>query len=98
MNSHCPRAGLDTHVMPEHPPPRIEVHDDLILRWADLDDTELIASAVGESLEHLGPWMSWATAGTADLDEQRKRRVEMAQQTAAGTDYMYLVLGEGGSM
>jgi RimJ/RimL family protein N-acetyltransferase len=85
--------------MPEHPPRRIEVHDDLILRWADLDDAELIASAVGESLEHLGPWMSWATADAADLEEQRKRRVEMAEQIAAGTDYMYLVLaGEGGSM
>jgi RimJ/RimL family protein N-acetyltransferase len=85
--------------MPEHPPRRIEVHDDLILRWADLDDAELIASAVGESLEHLRPWMSWATADAADLEEQRKRRVEMSEQAAAGTDYMYLVLaGEGGSL
>ena len=93
------RAGLDTHEMPEHPPRQIAVHEDLILRWADLDDTGLIASAVGESLKHLGPWMSWATTDAADLEEQRKRRVEMAEQTAAGTDYMYLVLaGEHGSM
>ena len=85
--------------MPEHPPSHIEVHDDLILRWAELDDTELIASAVGESLEHLGPWMSWATVEAADLEKQRKLRVEMAEQARAGTDYMYLVLaGERGSL
>jgi RimJ/RimL family protein N-acetyltransferase len=85
--------------MPEHPPRRIDVHDDLILRWADLEDAELIASTVGDSLEHLGPWMSWATEDAADLEQQRRLRVEMAEQTAAGTDYVYLVLvGEGGPM
>lgn len=94
-----PGSGLDTHAVPEHPPRRIDVRDDLVIRWADLDDAEVIAAVVGESLEHLGPWMSWATGDAADLVEQRKRRVEMAEQTAAGTDYMYLVLaGVGGSM
>jgi RimJ/RimL family protein N-acetyltransferase len=77
--------------MPVHPPSHIACGE-LVLRWAALEDAELISQAVAESLDHLSPWMSWATSEAADLEEQCKRRAELTAQTAAGTDYMYLVL------
>lgn len=82
--------------MPEHPPSTIVVSDRLLLRWPELEDAEMIAQAVGESLHHLSPWMPWATPQAAEIDEQRKRRAEQQSATEAGTEYMYLLLSAEG--
>ena len=79
--------------MPEHPPSSLLVEHRLVLRWPELADAEMIAATVGESLEHLAAWMPWATAQSADVEQQRKRQTERLAQTTAGTDYMYLILG-----
>ncbi|HEY6762068.1 MAG TPA: VOC family protein, partial [Baekduia sp.] len=38
-----------------------------------VDDADAIAAAVGDSLEHLKPWMPWADAQSADVMFQRGR-------------------------
>ena len=46
-----------------------------------VDDADAIARAVGESLEHLKPWMPWADARSADADVP----AEPAPRPAAAT-------------
>ena len=60
------------------PPERIELDDGIVVRWVTVDDAEAIARAVGESLEHLKPWMPWADAALG------RRRVPA--RTAPRTD------------
>lgn len=92
------QARANTDRVPEHPAHSIVVSDRLRLRWPHLDDAELLASVVADSLFHLSPWMPWATPQAADVDEQRKRRAELLAQSEAGTDYMYLLLSPEGAV
>ena len=43
------------------------------MRRAAAGDAEMAARAVAESLEHLRPWMPWATAEATDPAFQRER-------------------------
>jgi RimJ/RimL family protein N-acetyltransferase len=54
-------------------PPRLDLDRDAYLRWLTEEDAEVVATAVGESLEHLKPWMPWAGVESADPDFQRRR-------------------------
>lgn len=76
-----------------HPPERVEL-DGLTLRFARLDDAEQIAEAVRSSLEHLVPWMPWATPEAGTVEEQRVRRIEGQAGMEAGSDYMYLLMDD----
>jgi RimJ/RimL family protein N-acetyltransferase len=55
-------------------------------------DAVPVAAAVGASLEHLRPWMSWATPEAADRRNQLARIVEANEMWDTGTDYIYLIL------
>jgi RimJ/RimL family protein N-acetyltransferase len=44
-----------------------------VMRPAAVDDAELLGKAVIESLEHLRPWMPWASVEAADPGFQRDR-------------------------
>jgi len=54
------------------PPERFDVGA-LIVRRALPEDAPAIARAVGESLDHLRPFLPWATAETATVAAQRER-------------------------
>jgi RimJ/RimL family protein N-acetyltransferase len=64
----------------------------LLLRRMQPADAIAVAAAVGASLEHLRPWMPWATQEAADHWTQRGRIAEADQMWDAGTDYIYLIL------
>jgi RimJ/RimL family protein N-acetyltransferase len=63
----------------------------LVLRRLRATDVGEIAAAVSSSMEHLRPWMPWATPEAADLRTQRARVAEADEMWAAGTDYIYSV-------
>ena len=63
----------------------------LVLRRVRAADAGDIAAAVGTSLEHLRPWMPWATPEAADPRVQRVRVAEADDMWASGTDYIYSV-------
>jgi RimJ/RimL family protein N-acetyltransferase len=74
-------------------PPAEEVRSArLVLRRLQADDAGPIAAAVAASLDHLRPWMPWATPESGQLRTQLIRVAEAAELWAAGTDYIYSVL------
>ena len=78
-------------------PPAEEVRSArLVLRRLQEDDAGPIAAAVAASLEHLRPWMPWATPEAGQLRTQLIRVAEAAELWAAGTDYIYSVLLQPG--
>ena len=70
------------------PPDRIELPD-AVLRPFRTSDAEALARAVRESLEHLAPWMPWASNGSADVEFQRQRLVAVVDQWERGEEYQY---------
>src|SRR2546423_1413510 len=69
----------------------------LVLRRLRATDVGEIAAAVSSSMEHLRPWMPWATPEAADPRTQRARVAEADEMWAAGTDYFSAVFpAEGG--
>jgi RimJ/RimL family protein N-acetyltransferase len=71
------------------PPARVDLDGDVYLRWATVDDADPIARAVGESLDHLKPWMPWADAQSADGEFQRGRLRNQPQQRERGEEWQY---------
>jgi RimJ/RimL family protein N-acetyltransferase len=69
-------------------PDRIDL-DDVVLRPFRADDAGAVALAVGQSLEHLRPWMPWADKGSADPEFQRQRLQGVTQQWARNEEYQY---------
>jgi RimJ/RimL family protein N-acetyltransferase len=63
----------------------------LILRRVCADDVGELAATVSLSMDHLRPWMPWATPEAADPRTQRARVAEADEMWAAGTDYIYSV-------
>jgi len=80
----------------QSPPERIELDDGTTLRWFAVDDADAIARAVGESLEHLAPWMPWADAQSADIEFQRGRLHNQPQQRQRGEEWQYGIFASGG--
>ena len=54
------------------PPERIDAGC-VVLSRTRVEDAEAIARAVAESLDHLQPWMQWATPDAGSVDTQRQR-------------------------
>jgi RimJ/RimL family protein N-acetyltransferase len=81
-------------------PPAEEVRSArLVLRRLRPDDAGAIASAVAASLDHLRPWMPWATREAGELRAQLARVAEASELWAAGSDYIYSVqLPPGGTL
>jgi len=75
----------------EHLPERLAVGQ-LVLRRERLGDEDIVAEAVAANLEHLRPWMPWATETAATPAAQHERMLLLEQWWQAGTDYSFLLL------
>lgn len=71
------------------PPKRIRLDDSYVLRLVRTSDAKVIALAVGESLEHLRPWMPWADDESADERFQRQRLRGVQHKAAVGEEWQY---------
>lgn len=77
--------------MAPRPPERFEL-DGAVLRRHRLDDAKGIAEAVAASLDHLRPWMPWATEDTATEAFQHQRLVEVVPHWETDVDYAYVLV------
>ena len=66
-----------------------------MLRRVRLTDAGAVAAAVGDSLDHLRPWMPWATPDAAERTSQLARVTEADQMWESGISYTYSVLTAG---
>jgi RimJ/RimL family protein N-acetyltransferase len=73
------------------PPERVEAGR-VILRRVQASDAGAIAAAVSTSLDHLRPWMPWATREAADRGNQLVRVEEADHSWESGLGYTYSVL------
>ena len=64
------------------------------LRRVRARDAEAIARAVGESLEHLSPWMAWAKPSAAKVGSQMEWTTRAEILWDAATDYVYVILAD----
>ena len=48
--------------MTETFPEQIDLGDGLVLRWPEVDDAPALLAATTVDLDHLAPWLPWATA------------------------------------
>jgi len=88
-----PRRGEDR---PSVPPERIEAGP-VVLRRLTADDAPALSAAAVASLEHLRPWMPWATPEGVSVETQRRRLggPEGAWTPSSGYQYgMFLAGGE----
>jgi len=79
------------------PPEQLRAGE-LLLRRARTSDAEAVAAAVRASLDHLRPWLPWATTAAGDYRTQFARLSEADQMWRAGTDYVYVVLSPDGTL
>jgi RimJ/RimL family protein N-acetyltransferase len=70
------------------PPDRIEL-EGAVLRPFRVEDADALARAVGDSLEHLRPWMPWADNGSAEPAFQRHRLHDVVEHWKRGEEYQY---------
>lgn len=75
-------------------PPELLSHDSVELRRWRSTDAELCFRLVSESLEHLSPWMPWATSeyGLADAAGYLER---CEADWATCTAFQYLIIADG---
>jgi RimJ/RimL family protein N-acetyltransferase len=73
------------------PPERVDAGP-VILRRIRSTDAGAVAAAVGASLEHLRPWMPWATTESADRSSQLARVAEADELWESGISYVYSVV------
>ncbi|HZT64717.1 MAG TPA: GNAT family N-acetyltransferase [Acidimicrobiales bacterium] len=77
------------------PPERLDAGDGIVLRREQEADAEAIAAAVGESLDHLRPWMPWAQPSEARAEAQRERIAASRQAWDEGSIFTYAVTRQG---
>lgn len=72
-------------------PPEVLHAGQLTLRRAVVGDADNLAYAIGDSLEHLRPWLPWATPEAATSTAQRDR---LNRSTWGPDNYGYLMLAD----
>jgi ribosomal-protein-serine acetyltransferase len=79
---------------PMESPAELLRHDSVELRRWRASDADLCFRLVSESLEHLRPWMPWATPnyGMADAVDYLER---CEADWATGTAFQYLIIADG---
>jgi RimJ/RimL family protein N-acetyltransferase len=82
---------MPSAIRPARPPEQVAAGP-LMLRRVHADDAGAIAVAVGASLEHLRPWMPWATPEAADLRSQLVRVAEADELWESGTGFIYVMI------
>jgi RimJ/RimL family protein N-acetyltransferase len=70
------------------PPEEVE-HDGVVLRRLAVEDAGAVSKAATESLEHLRPWMPWATPEGTSFETQRERLLGPATLWNSGSGYEY---------
>jgi RimJ/RimL family protein N-acetyltransferase len=60
-------------------------------------DAEALASLVADNLEHLSPWLEWATPQSASVDSQRERLAAPTGWDGA-QEYNYVIATADGSL
>jgi RimJ/RimL family protein N-acetyltransferase len=70
------------------PPDRIDLPG-YVLRRMTVQDAPAVSAAASESLEHLRPWMPWATPDGVSVETQRLRMSGPAWSWAPNGDYAY---------
>ena len=78
-------------------PPEWVAAGPLVLRRVHAGDAGAIAAAVGASLDHLRPWMPWATPEAADLRSQVVRVAEADELWNSGTGFIYVMIARDGA-
>jgi RimJ/RimL family protein N-acetyltransferase len=81
--------------MRRDPPSRVELGDETYLRLLTVDDAERVANAVAESIEHLRPWMPWATEESTDPTFQRARLRRLAEMQQRGEEWDFGLFANG---
>jgi RimJ/RimL family protein N-acetyltransferase len=81
----------------------VDVGDGLVLRAPDAADADAVAEAINESLEHLRPWMAWATEPAVAADQALRLALGREAFDAGGdANYTWFdgdeVVGGGGIM
>ena len=83
-----------------HPPPpdRIDLGDVVLRRW-EPDDAPALAAAAAAALDHLAPWMVWATPEGATESAMATFIAETTARSADGSEQIYgIVDGADGSV
>lgn len=86
-----PGRHRHNRLMSSRPPERIDVGH-CVLRRERVGDEALISPAVEANLEHLRPWMPWATPEGAVESVQRERLKQVEQSWDDAQDHSYLLL------
>ena len=73
------------------PPEHVDAGE-VVLRRIRSADAGAVAAAVAGSLDHLRPWMPWATPDSADRGSQLARVAEADEMWESGISYIYSVL------
>jgi len=73
------------------PPERVDAGS-VVLRRIRATDAGPVAAAVAASLDHLRPWMPWATPDSAERRSQLARVAEADEMWESGISYIYSVL------
>jgi RimJ/RimL family protein N-acetyltransferase len=70
-------------------PPELVALENVVLRRMTADDASALSVAATESLEHLRPWMPWATPEGTSVRAQRERLEGPASSWTTGSGYEY---------
>ncbi|HXQ90518.1 MAG TPA: GNAT family N-acetyltransferase [Acidimicrobiales bacterium] len=79
-------------------PPEHLDGDGVALRRLTVEDAPALSRAATESLEHLAPWMPWATPEGTSLEAQRQRLLGPATLWSSSSGYEYGMFLPDGSM
>lgn len=77
------------------PPTRISIGDGYALRLLGISDAGLVARSVSDSLEHLQPWMPWASEESTRESFQRARLRGVKHKAAHSTEWQYGLFPRG---
>lgn len=76
-------------------PERVTDGHDLVIRCWTEDDVEALSTAIGESVDHLRPWMAWIEHEPATPDDRRAFIAAGREQWLAGGDATYGIFVDG---
>ena len=82
-----------------HPPPpdRIDLGDVVLRRWTPADAAAL-AAAAAEALDHLAPWMPWATPDGVTEAAMATFIAETTARSADGSEVIYGIVAPDGTV
>lgn len=76
------------------PPDRIDLGDVVLRRW-EAGDAAALAAAAAAALDHLAPWMVWATPDGVTEAAMATFIAETTARSADGSEVIYGIVGAG---